>query len=112
MKKLTLSILALAAIMHYVSCSKDSTTNCGTTTISYSGYIAPLMTVNCATSGCHNSTSKADGIDLSSYAGVKEHASHVYEAINNGSMPKGGSKLPDSTIAKVKSWVDACAPNN
>ena len=40
----------------------------------YPDNVSKIMTDNCATSGCHNSSSKAKGIDLSTYAGAKSAA--------------------------------------
>lgn len=113
MKKFSLFVSA-AFLIVIISCTKDSTSNCSTTTVSYSGFIAPLMSTSCNSSGCHNAASKAGGHQFTTYAGVKEAVNHghFYSEMASGSMPVGGTKLPDSILVKVKSWVDACAPNN
>ena len=109
-------VLFLIAVL---GCAKDdhshgpcsSTT---TTTVSYASFIAPLMTASCNGSGCHNVASNAGGHQFTTHAGVKEAVDHghFYTVMASGSMPKGGAKLPDSILTKVKSWTDACGPNN
>jgi len=43
-------------------------------------------------SGCHNSVDKAEGLDLSSYAGVQASSKkdEILESINKGKMPPTG----------------------
>src|SRR5688500_7681484 len=42
---------------------------CDTTNITYSGFVAPLLTTNCV--GCHSGGAPSGGISLNSHAGVK-----------------------------------------
>jgi len=44
--------------------------NCNPDTMYYNRDIAPIILSNCATSGCHNATTAAHGINLSSYSSV------------------------------------------
>lgn len=118
MKKTALFLSALFAILLYQSCSKHSheSTPCSTsntTTVSYARDIAPLMAASCSQSGCHSIASKAGGHQFTNLAGIKEALDHghFYSEMSSGQMPPSG-KLPDSTLAKVKSWVDACGPDN
>jgi len=109
-------VLFLIAIL---GCAKDdhshgSCTSTTTTTVSYKNFIAPLMSASCNSSGCHSVSSNAGGHQFTTHAGIKEAIDHghFYTVMANGSMPKGGTNLPDSILTKVKSWTDACGPDN
>lgn len=88
---------------------------CNTDNVSYNTYVKPTL-ASCTS--CHKTGNASGGINLDSYAGVKSAAlsGHLYGSINWGAgfspMPQGGNKLSDCTILKVKSWVDAGAPQN
>lgn len=112
MKKNTILFAALTIILLTWSCTKDTTTSCGTTTYKYSTDISPILTNKCNTSGCHNS-SAAGGTNLTTYALVKEHNAHVLAEINASRMPKAGSPaLTADEKSKIISWIGACCPNN
>ena len=122
MKKVYLSILSLGTICFLNSCYYDnhkelrpeaalpnSTSNCDTlNAISYSSQIVQILSSACL--GCHNPGSG----DLSNHSSVQAYAlsGNLYTRVNTGNMPKGGPKLSDCDIAKIKRWVDAGAPNN
>ena len=92
-----------------------ASTGCDSTVFTYSGAVAPVMQTYCI--GCHSSAS-APGGDLTNYAAVKQSAvdGRMIGAISHTTgfsfMPSGGNKLDDCTIAKIKKWVAAGAPNN
>lgn len=89
---------------------------CDTTNITYSGFVAPLLTTYCV--GCHSGGAPSAGIMLNTHAGVQSVAlnGRLYGAISHASgfqpMPRGSAKLPQCTIDKVKSWINDGAPNN
>jgi hypothetical protein len=99
----------------YANLQPDS---CNTVDVSYAEFIQPLSDAQCAFSGCHIGASPAAGLDLSSYAGLKQIADDgkFVDRINavNGLplMPQGGPKLPSCDISKITAWVQAGAPNN
>jgi hypothetical protein len=81
----------------------------------YNTNIKPIMTQSCATAGCHNSTSKSSGIDLSTFALVKAgfQSKGCLAEIESGRMPKNGSKLSQTTIDLIKKWIsDGYLENN
>jgi hypothetical protein len=94
----------------------NSCTGCDTADFKYSTAVQPLISTYCQ--GCHNSGNAGGGYDLSTYAGVKSAAASgvLYNSITWASgfsaMPKGGSKLSDCQILKIKKWIDAGTPNN
>jgi uncharacterized membrane protein len=93
-----------------------NTGGCNTANMSFNNDIKPIINDKCA--GCHSGNNPSGGIDLSTHAGVSAVAlsGQLYGSINwqtgFSSMPQGGSKLPQCEIDKIKSWVDAGAPNN
>jgi uncharacterized membrane protein len=89
---------------------------CNTANMSFANDIKPIVTNKCA--GCHSGNNPSGGINLSTHAGVSAVAlsGQLYGSINwqtgFSNMPKNGAKLPQCEIDKIKSWVDAGAPNN
>lgn len=88
---LGLSFISLAFWACGSSSSSDSTP-APTTKLKYADVSATINT-NCATSGCHSSAQRADGIDLSTHAGVKANAAKAAEEITKKGMPP-----PDNTL--------------
>lgn len=110
-------ILALTAL----ACNKDSSSSdyldqadCSgidASTNTYSLSIKTILNNNCATSGCHNAATTAEGIDLSSYSAAKDafERTECLCSIHHGSgckpMPDGGGKLSDALIQKIDCWA-------
>jgi hypothetical protein len=112
--------LALACMPLFTQCKKDPTpTNydCTGLTPTYTGQIKAIMDNSCAMSGCHSSSSRASGIDLSSYSAVKTEAAKarfmgsMEHQSSYHAMPRGAAKLPDSTLQKLACWIDNGMPN-
>lgn len=113
----------IATIKAWVNGGKDTTdctnggqTGCDTTGVRYSTFVRATFQNACL--GCHTGANSTGKYDLSNYPGVAAVAltgqlvgsiSHIdpYRA-----MPDGGAKLDDCTIAKIRAWVNAGAPNN
>jgi hypothetical protein len=105
----------------FVSCVKEkvpipiitttpSDPNCPDT-VHYSSTINQIMIDNCT--GCHNTSNPMGGFDLSNYAGVSQNTSAVLNSVlATGNMPQGNDKLPDSTVQKIKCWINQGAKNN
>lgn len=88
-----------------------------TNTPTYVADIASILNASCATQGCHNTASKKDGIDLSSYAEAKNvfiksntALATVHHASGVKAMPQGQSKLSDASINKLDCWVKNGCP--
>jgi len=109
-------------VIGFTSCYYDneeelypSVITCDTITVSYSSTIAPILTGNC--NGCHSSASSGGGILLNTHAQVSIYALSglLYGVVSHTSgspMPKGGNKIDNCSIAKIKKWAAAGAPNN
>lgn len=88
---------------------------CNTDNVSFSNYVRPAL-ASCI--ACHKSGNTGGGLNLESYEGMKSAAvsGRLFGAIawSNGykPMPQGGSKIPECTINKIKSWIDAGSPDN
>lgn len=94
-----------------------STTTCDTTAVKFSTTLLPLLNASC--NSCHGGAASAGaGIVLDNYTGVKTSVNSgkfLNSILQNGAasaMPKGGSKLADCDITKIKVWINAGALNN
>lgn len=89
---------------------------CETANMSYLLDIAPILALSCFP--CHRNDVADGSVKLGSYSEVKIWVNNgaLLGAINHESgfspMPKVGGKLPDCTIEKIVSWIDAGAPDN
>lgn len=110
---LSLSVLA------FVACKKESTTtttDCTGATPTYINDVKVIMDASCAVSGCHNATSKAEGIDLSTYAKVKSESAKarflgsIEHLAGYQAMPEGASKLSTAQIQTIACWIDNGTP--
>ncbi|MBK6931353.1 MAG: hypothetical protein IPH12_10995 [Saprospirales bacterium] len=77
----------------------------------YTNVVQPIMLLSCALSGCHDAATQSEGINLSTYTGVKTafQTKDVLCAINHGEgcepMPKGGAKLNGATLNLLACWA-------
>lgn len=87
---------------------------CETVNVKYSAFVQPLIQARCQ--GCHSGSAPQGDINLSTYSAVKNLALNdkLYTAVSRPSnwMPKGGAKLDDCSLDKLKAWIDAGAPEN
>lgn len=115
--------LAFAGII-ISSCYRDNkedlyqnftTDGCDTTTVTYTDVIDPICVNNCATSGCHSSSSRQSGLDLSNYNDLMTIAKDgrlIDRITGNGPIMPPGGPLPNCDISKIETWVLDGAPNN
>lgn len=91
-------------------------TACDTTAVKYSTSVLPVLSSNCIS--CHGGSTPSAGIGLDTYAGVKMQVDNgrLWGAVSHNSgysaMPKNSNKLNACSLAKIKIWIDAGAPNN
>jgi hypothetical protein len=80
----------------------------------YAAFIQPLIQTKCK--GCHSGNNPQGGIKLTTYAEVKALAvnGQLYATVSKsaGWMPKGGAKLDDCALIKIKTWIDGGALEN
>ncbi len=120
MNKLFLIVACAGFTLVLSQCSKSAkeitTFDCAGTAASYASDVKGILDASCATSGCHSASSKANGIDLSSYdaaksaAGDKSFLGSVQHVSGYDKMPKGGSKLADDKVKTLSCWVQNNMP--
>lgn len=109
-------LTALLVLVGVLACKKDQTppAEC-VDVVSFAADVAPIIEVNCSTSGCHDATASG-GINLLSYVGVEANATRILNVISHDAgfvpMPLGGDKLADSLIQKVDCWIRQGKMNN
>jgi len=93
---------------------------CDTTASKFGADIQPILNSNCATTGCHTTVSIAGGYIFDNYTDTKSTIDNdsarfigsILQETGFSPMPKGGSKLSDCNISKIKAWIASGAPNN
>jgi hypothetical protein len=137
MKKIYLSVLSISAICFLNSCYYDNFKEispkgaipepCDSMgVISYSLQIQPIMAAAC-NQNCHNPTASSGSRDLTDYSQVSGatndgtaspgdwgslYGTMSHDPNYGNDMPKGGSKVSDCDLAKIRKWAAAGAPNN
>lgn len=125
MKTILIITISILSVSLFESCYYDkeellypnSKLPCDTSAVAkFASDVLPVMNTSCNPSGCHNSTDASSGVILDTYAGVKIQAlnGRLMSSTNqtNGTMPKGSSKLPNCTLAKIQKWINSGSPNN
>ena len=95
---------------------------CSPDTVYFTNTILPLLTSNCAMSGCHNGLSGGDAGEytLNTYLGIMKIVSpgnaansRLVNAITNGNMPpRGHTQLTAAQIATITTWINQGAISN
>ena len=99
---------------------------CSADTVYFTNDILPILTSNCAFSGCHNQQSHAEGVVLDNYNQIintgevragKPNNSELYEVITSTKAskvmpPPPAPKLSAEQIAKIQKWILQGAKNN
>ena len=116
------SIFSLALVFTAISCGDDdsntpdyaSQANCSSfpaAVTTYAPTVKAVLDTYCATSGCHDGITAAEGIDLSSYAKSKNafEKKDVLCSVHHGAdcvaMPQGSDQLDATTINLLDCWV-------
>lgn len=121
MKKSKKNILLLAiATFIFASCEENKvdpvTYDCTAVAPTYTADVKIIIDTNCAISGCHNASSKADGKNYSTYALVKQGASSssfmgsMQHLGGYDAMPQGRSKLSDAQLQTISCWIQNGTP--
>jgi hypothetical protein len=96
------------------ACNESFGTCDSLTTVRYSQFVQPLLQAKCT--GCHNNSNPQGGINLSNYDKVKPYVTNgkLYLSVSRSTnwMPKGGAKLDNCTVTKLKKWINDGALNN
>jgi hypothetical protein len=115
-KVIVLSIILSLAFIYACKKKPITTYDCTGITPTYMANIKPILDANCATSNCHSASSKADGIDLSTYSTSKAYSSNdkfirsIQHISGTEAMPRGGSKLSEENIKLIYCWTNNGTP--
>lgn len=103
-----------------------TTQGCNADTVYFENDILPFLISNCAMSGCHDAQTRAEGINLTTYAGVisggevqpgNPNSSDLYEVLVETRLdkrmpPPPAPALLADKIAMVRKWIEQGAKNN
>jgi len=90
--------------------------DCDGSTPTYTADIKAIIDASCATSGCHDATTMADGRDLTTYAKVSTDSKNsnflgsIQQLDQYTAMPIGSPKLSDAQIETISCWVQGGSP--
>ena len=120
LKHLIAATIVITTTVYLSSCEKEKSLSNYTNRVTcnenddtlntYSGKIATILNDNCATSGCHNAGTHAEGRNYSNYNSAKsdfdaEALCTIYQEGGCTPMPRGASKLADADIHDLTCWV-------
>ena len=113
-----LGLFLFSLVLLLPGCKKEeaSPIDCTGLTPTYTSDIRTILDSHCAISGCHNTFSHQEGIDLSNYqdASAASHNANFLGAIQHKKgyqpMPKDAPKLSDSNIQLMTCWVQNGSP--
>ena len=96
------------------------TSNCSPDTVYFQNTIGPLINSTCAMPGCHDATTKASGVNLSTYTNIVKYVSAgnaagstLYTITKSGSMPRGTvPKYTTAQLTQLQTWINQGAKNN
>lgn len=119
------NIILITAIVLMSSCYWDNeeelytfveSNKCDTTNVKYTNTIVSIMNTSC--NSCHSKTTASASV-------ITDNYSDLMNVVNNGKflssiiwdgnaskMPKGGNKLSDCDINKIKKWINSGSLNN
>ncbi|CAA6815839.1 MAG: Unknown protein [uncultured Aureispira sp.] len=104
-------------LLSFSSCTTETISyDCSAIAPTYTDNIKSIMDANCAYSGCHDATTNAHGINLSTYATVADESSRARfmgSMEHDGSydrMPEGKAQLNTSDLEKIYCWIQNGAP--
>lgn len=107
---LAISVFVLSNCTQHNIEELSKNTVCDTSGVKYSTTISSIMTNHCT--NCHGGTSPSAGISLEGFANVSSWAEASLASMQDGSMPKGASKLDNCTISKLSVWINQGKQNN
>jgi hypothetical protein len=98
--------------------STPAVVTCSPDTVYFNQTILPLITSNCAMSGCHDAISHKEGVILTDYTHIRAYSSTtnpagstLYRSIVTAYMPPKGP-LTSTQMASILKWMQQGAKNN
>jgi len=114
LRLLVFALLSSYCLLLVVSCNKEDTLvtyDCTGVAPTYTNDIKSIIDASCAKSGCHNATTRAHGLDYSTYAKLKagtesdNFMGSIQHLSGYDAMPEDGDKLSDSKIKLISCWI-------
>lgn len=101
-----------------LNCNQNQTNNT-LDSVCFNTEILPFFVTNCAQSGCHDSKTRADGYDLSSYQKITSRGidlknpsrSKVYTEMLSEMPPKPAARIPKAKTDRILKWITEGAKN-
>ncbi len=85
--------------------------DCSTVPATFSANVLPIVSANCATSGCHDATASG-GLTFQNHSQISGAQARINaRALIEKTMPPSGPLQP-SEINAIKCWLESGAPNN
>lgn len=125
---LFLIISAVLPSIIVLGCTKDKTPRppepCDPTKIYFERDIKPILNSNCAMSGCHDATTKTDGVNLATFEGVRQQVSpgrpqnsEIIERINDSDPDDRMPPTPRQALSQdqknlLSNWILQGADNS
>jgi len=114
--KMSLGLIVLLGLSQCVVTPNEEPVDPLSEGICFETDILPLMVSRCGNSGCHNSTDKADNIDLTSYQGIlkevkpgnpgdSELIEYMYETGDDIMPPPPAEPLSMEQIKLMEDWI-------
>lgn len=123
---------AIAIVASIVGCKYDPVINetpqvsntCSQDTVYFENDILPIFVSNCAKSGCHDASSKREGIQTTDYKTIRKEIrpfdpkeSELYEVMSTTNQkkimpPPPASPLTSAQLALIEKWINQGALNN
>lgn len=130
MNRILILIATLMALTLVVACSSDDDTEpmaatpppvtpppanpqaCPTDgqTVSYTVTVNPIFQTNCVP--CHNAAQANGGVRFDNYTVASTNAARAAVRTRAGTMPPGGTPLPECDIRAIEGWSAQGAQNN
>ena len=86
-------------------------TDCSKINAAFTADVLPIITANCATPSCHNTTA-VGGVILQTYDQIKAKVDRINQRVLiDKTMPPNGA-LTTSDLNIIQCWISAGAPNN
>ena len=116
--QITFAITSFLFLLFALTSCQTENTNYDCTSIAptYTGHVKSIMDAQCAYSGCHDASTKADGINLSTYATVAAESSRarfmgsMEHSGSYKSMPEDAAQLSTDNLQKISCWIQSGTP--
>lgn len=94
----------------------EDTKQCDTSEVTFQQTVDPIISTNCAVSGCHAGASPTAGLNLEDFSQLQNIANNGQltgrTTGSSGPVMPPGNALDPCDINKIRNWVEQGAPQN